>query len=604
MKHDPRHIILIPLLAIIMAACSDTPLPSPAPAPGDQMRPLSFTMPSATLLPATASRADETEEIMLWEGEQVFPGKLDYTSIPETGKFVTDLPAIGGAITVEVKNLTEVLTSEGTVTETAPRVIFITGSWPNIIGSWRNNGIDNGYTPNRTEDGISYYQLTITKDIALEMQTGGLRIMGAGCTAIKVTYTAVKPGGLTYDGVHTQFTTGTLIGCVIAYKNAEAEGGYEYKANSCWAWHPEGLRLTKLFNADNAAIEINSDANDILRHYTTEELAAAAVDDPEIATDPRSPYFLRLLDPTAEYAFFFYYPYVDEEILTKAVTDANGNSDNLHYAKVNKYSGVSTDNSFAPIVGANRIAKSGTNDAEYDPKYASWTRYPVAALDDYSKGDNQKRLENSDFMHAIIDTSTKGKEIKYDNATSLGELPVVMSKKMVTIDLLFYEEPTEITLKPEPNSSYAPAMMRTLDFDISTGNFLYPSSYTYNADGTGIHHILRYGQYNEYLIPRNIGTETETQTNSTTGVTESTVLYKYRLILPPQKNGELSYSLSFKINGQEKKLLNIEKNPLLSELKSGYYYKLRFSKAEDDTGWHLQIEDWHDGGGQTLKRPD
>ena len=26
MKHDPRHIILIPLLAIIMAACSDTPL--------------------------------------------------------------------------------------------------------------------------------------------------------------------------------------------------------------------------------------------------------------------------------------------------------------------------------------------------------------------------------------------------------------------------------------------------------------------------------------------------------------------------------------------------------------------------------------------------
>lgn len=207
-------------------------------------------------------------------------------------------------------------------------------------------------------------------------------------------------------------------------------------------------------------------------------------------------------------------------------------------------------------------------------------------------------------MHAIIDTSTKGKEIKYDNATSLGELPVVMSKKMVTIDLLFYEEPTEITLKPEPNSSYAPAMMRTLDFDISTGNFLYPSSYTYNADGIGIHHILRYGQYNEYLIPRNIGTETETQTNSTTGVTESTVLYKYRLILPPQKNGELSYSLSFKINGQEKKLLNIEKNPLLSELKSGYYYKLRFSKAEDDTGWHLQIEDWHDGGGQTLKRPD
>lgn len=609
MKHDPRHIILIPLLAIIMAACSDTPLPAPAPAPGKQMRPLSFTMPSATLIPATASRADETEEIMLWEGEQVFPGKLDYTSIPETGKFVTDLPAIGGAITVEVKNLNEVFTSNETnetvtVTETKPRVYFLIGS------SWYDNGVDNGYKPNRTEGEISYYQFTITKDIALEMQTGGLRIMGAGCTATKVTYTAVKPGGLTYDGVHTQFTTGTLIGCVIAYKNAEAEGGYEYKANSCWTWHPEGLRLTKIFNADNAAIEIHSDANDILRHYTAEELAAAAVDDPEIATDPRSPYFLRLLDPTAEYAFFFYYPYVDEEILTKeyemtSETNEWGgtvyNIQNVTYPieLFNDYKYNKPVNINADVLNANtlihQVAKVTTTDNN-SLHCSSWRDYPIATNLDFSIGERQDCLNYSDFMYGNLTELSTRQPITSQNAKS--EIPVIMQKKMVTMDLYVLDEVIENSLYikggPENNT---PTMKRIKKFDLQQGKFV--DDFNYNVNGTNFEKNCRF-EKEKPISPCKISTATETINGVATNYNV------FRVIMPPQSASEFRCSLSFKVKESDKTLtLNeMHQNSGIKSLQSGYHYKLRFTKLNEQFGFHLDIVNWEKGDEISINRPD
>lgn len=67
MKHDPRHIILIPLLAIIMAACSDTPLP--APAPGDTATVIfSLNLNSSSPTASRAlSRAESTEIRTAWD---------------------------------------------------------------------------------------------------------------------------------------------------------------------------------------------------------------------------------------------------------------------------------------------------------------------------------------------------------------------------------------------------------------------------------------------------------------------------------------------------------------------------------------------------------
>lgn len=69
MKHDPRHIILIPLLAIIMAACSDTPLPAPAPAPGDIATVIfSLNLNSSSPTASRAlSRAETTEIRTAWD---------------------------------------------------------------------------------------------------------------------------------------------------------------------------------------------------------------------------------------------------------------------------------------------------------------------------------------------------------------------------------------------------------------------------------------------------------------------------------------------------------------------------------------------------------
>ena len=86
---------------------------------------------------------------------------------------------------------------------------------------------------------------------------------------------------LAYDGVHASFTTGEAIGCVIAAKYGDS---YQWKANTKWTYSENGILLL----ADNV----------------------------EGLLSKRDPHesngFVRLLDKTMTYAFFFYYPYTSE----------------------------------------------------------------------------------------------------------------------------------------------------------------------------------------------------------------------------------------------------------------------------------------------------
>lgn len=583
MKHDPRHIILIPLLAIIMAACSDTPLPAPAPAPGKQMRPLSFSMPSATLLPATASRADETEIRTAFDLENGdTPLELRYSVNIPKDKF-SNITA--GEMCVSYKNTGHLYLASGSL---------------NLYDTYPTE-----------EEGVLTFQLT--EDDASIISTNGLLVGTTTVVVTKITYTAVKSsgtdpenpddpqpgatGGLVYDGVSTQFTTGTLIGCVIAYKNAEAEGGYEYKANSCWTWHPEGLRLTKLFNADNAAIEINSDANDILRHYTTEELAAAAVNDPEIATDPRSPYFLRLLDPTAEYAYFFYYPYVDEEILTKEYSGAAISYPNS--SESNNW-GISGNSVLEKINNHSLISPVAKNESDGNGntsiKTSKWTEYPVGAMVDLTIGENNDCLNHSDFMYASVKETSKGKPFTIDNAKN--EISVVMQKKMVTMDLYVLTDVDETSLKliPGPTNS-VPSMKRLKRFNLLTGEFGEDFYYQDPWHGTDIEKNSRYATD---VIPCKIGTATETINGVATNYNV------FRVIMPPQSASEFRCSLSFKVKESDKTLtLNeMHQNSGIKSLQSGYHYKLRFTKLNEQFGFHLDIVNWEKGDEISINRPD
>lgn len=591
MKHDPRHIILLPLLAIIMAACSDTPLPAPAPAPGDQMRPLSFTMPSATLLPATASRADETAETEIRTAFDLENGdtplELRYSVNIPKDKFsnITD-----GEMCVSYKNTGHLYLASGSL---------------NLYDTYPTE-----------EEGVLTFQLT--KDDASIISTNGLLVGTTTVVVTKITYTAVKSsgtdpenpddpqpgatGGLVYDGVSTQFTTGTLIGCVIAYKNAEAEGGYEYKANSCWTWHPEGLRLTKLFNADNAAIEINSDANDILRHYTTEELAAAAADNPEIASDPRSPYFIRLLDPTAEYAYFFYYPYVDEEILTKEYSGAAISYPNS--SESNNW-GISGNSVLEKINNHSLISPVAKNESDGNGntsiKTSKWTEYPVGAMVDLTIGENNDCLNHSDFMYASVKETSKGKPFTIDNAKN--EISVVMQKKMVTMDLYVLTDVDETSLKLNPAETNLP-MKRLKRFNLLAGNFGEDYNFIDQWKGTLIEKNSRYIPAFEGIkypiIPCKIGTATETINGVATNYNV------FRVIMPPQSASEFRCSLSFKVKESNKTLtLNeMHQNSGIKSLQSGYHYKLRFTKLNEQFGFHLDIVNWEKGDEISINRPD
>ncbi|TFU92553.1 hypothetical protein E4T81_11750 [Barnesiella sp. WM24] len=399
---------------------------------------------------------------------------------------------------------------------------------------------------------------------------------------------------LVYDGLNTSFTEGTMIGCVIAFKDAEADGGYAYQANSCWTWHPDGLLLHKLYDADNSLVyhAVKPDEatieNTLIRHFTAEELAEQQ---PDAEPDPHALYYIKLLNETADYAFFFYYPYVDAEVLTTAVAKANGKSDDYGYT-LYQWTGLAVENTLAFYVGNN-------SEADLTTKLAPWTQYPVIPLDDFSKGTGQERLENSDFMYGAVTEMPNEQPLNAENAKS--EIPVTLQKQMVTMDFLFSETPDEgsVIFKPtSANNNHS--MVRIRYFNMLTGKFDGEAPYEqYSSD-----QLKSNARYNKDIYPGKIDPVIEDKVKYTV----------YRVILTPQSASDLigkdwegkesSCDFTFKTNGVQHTLKHIARNPLLTELKGGYYYRLRFSKTGDDTGWHLTIDDWKEGGNTTLTRPD
>lgn len=189
MKHDPRHIILIPLLAIIMAACSDTPLPSPAPAPGDTATVifslnLNSSSPTASRALSRAETTEtetvETEEILLSDEERVFGGwepDLQYTF--SNSVFTENEPVAGGYITATVKDIKQNNKVE----------FFINGT---------------GYPQTeivQVDDIYSLYRYQI-KDTNVELlKKGGLKVMAYYRTVTQITYTAKKAGPVGPDPI-------------------------------------------------------------------------------------------------------------------------------------------------------------------------------------------------------------------------------------------------------------------------------------------------------------------------------------------------------------------------------------------------------------------
>lgn len=182
MKHDPRHIILIPLLAIIMAACSDTPLPAPAPAPGDTATVifslnLNSSSPTASRALSRAESTEtetvETEEILLSDEERVFTDYND--ALTKQYEFSSTIfndnePVAGGYITATVRDIKQ-----------NNKVEFI------INGVWIQQ---TEIVP--VDDTYSLYRYKIKDTDVAFLKEKGLKVIAYYRTITQITYTAKK----------------------------------------------------------------------------------------------------------------------------------------------------------------------------------------------------------------------------------------------------------------------------------------------------------------------------------------------------------------------------------------------------------------------------
>lgn len=417
----------------------------------------------------------------------------------------------------------------------------------------------------------------------------------------------LKPSSrsLTYNSLETSITEGTLIGCVIAYTNPD--GSPQYAANSAWEYHPEGLLLTKLFDADNNPVDINSEANTII-------LPASHPDADKTAVEP-SPYDLTLIDGH-DYAFYFYYPYFDEEAISEefsAILPGNINLKTLNYPNPGEdkeegkeewryiyYPQNGDTNPIKPFNEKIAIWHIGNADTDANDltkaKRAAWTQYKVTPMIDFranTEADGIARLNHSDFMYAAVTVDNGGNPINTTNSHS--PIPVVMKKQMATIDLCFAENPTDLYISPNLKDD-KPLMPRLKEFDLSTGSFA-KTNYIDIFDRFNGTLIQQCAAYASPIYPQYIGTSREL---STDGLVDYHV---YRVILMPQDAGELNCDIKFTVGDKQLTLKNLQNNPRLASLKGGTYYKIRFSKLNGDSGWHLEIDDWLEGGDITLDRP-
>lgn len=421
---------------------------------------------------------------------------------------------------------------------------------------------------------------------------------------------------LEYEGLNTSFTEGTMIGCVIAFKDAEADGGYAYQANSCWTWHPDGLLLHKLYDADNALVyhAVKPDEatveNTLIRHFTAEELAEQQ---PDAEPDPHAPYYIKLLNETADYAFFFYYPYIDAEVLTQAVEISRLEWPIIDYRMCSYPNIYETTQPKYETIYAQEITSQqrlesiyksvlaygiSSNGADVDGiKTASWHEYPVVTMINYALEDNSNDcLNHSDFMYGAVTEMSEGQPLNAENAKS--EIPVTLQKQMVTMDLYVLDEIDGSTIKLNPKNVNKPVMKRIRGFNLASGKF--EKEYADNNNGSIIEKNSYFDEYKGAIIPCKIGTVTETMYG------EPTTYHVYRLILPPQSESEFRCSLSFRVKEKNNELTlnDMHQNSGIKSLQSGYYYKLRFTKLNEKYGFQLIIDDWQKGDEISINRPD
>lgn len=397
-----------------------------------------------------------------------------------------------------------------------------------------------------------------------------------------------------YDFEHSFFDEEDLVGCVIAKVNAD--GTYTYLRNSAWKYQNGMLFFqyywgwkmgTNQWEVMYSKIYPNDTEYQGQYDQTVVTYKIIAPDTDKGGEYLTSPYLTA--NPDKELKFFFYYPYVDNELLAKNYASIISSSESDKY-KLIAYPNCATATTSIPTTDDNKdwngITLTGEVAAsEENHQYTAaglfhrygWQAYPCFV--NHTQGDvnaagqtNDQRLQNSDFLW------TASPEI---NVNSQSRISLLFKKKTATI--LVYSETKLDDIYFMANGEQT--LIRGKQINLTTGDL---NNYTYSDNWSNFPQQKNmYFKADEHIIPRYRGQD----------VAEGSNYYFYRLVLPAQE--ECSFKMHFEIaEGGINQNIDLSADDHLSALKEGYLYSIRISK---DGKTVIRINDWIDGSSSDLE---
>ena len=396
-----------------------------------------------------------------------------------------------------------------------------------------------------------------------------------------------------YDFEHSFFDEGDLVGCVIAEVNAD--GTYTYLRNSAWKYQNGMLVFQYYWGWKMVRDQWNNPSVIWNKIYPTDTEVQGQNDQTEITnkiiapdTDKggeylTSPYLTA--NPDKKLRFFFFYPYVDNELLAENYASIISSSESEKY-KLIAYPNCATTTTTLPSTstdgGWNSITLTGEVHTEDQNTWGQlnkygWQAYPCFV--NHTQGDvnaagqtNDQRLQNSDFLW------TASPEI---NVNSQSRISLLFKKKTATI--LVYSETKLDDIYFMANGEQT--LIRGKQINLTTGDL---NNYTYSTNWSNFpQQANMYFKADERIIPRYRGQD----------IAEGSNYYFYRLVLPAQE--ECSFKMHFEIaEGGINQGIDLSADDHLSALKEGYLYSIRISK---DGKTVIRINDWIDDGSSDLE---
>ena len=394
-----------------------------------------------------------------------------------------------------------------------------------------------------------------------------------------------------YDFEHSFFDEGDLVGCVIAEVNAD--GTYTYLRNSAWKYQ-NGMLVFQYYWGWKMGTNQREVMYSKIYPNDTEyqgQNGQTIVNDKVIAPDTNkgeeyltSPYLTA--NPDKKLKFFFYYPYVDNELLAKNYASIISSSESEKY-KLIAYPNCATTTTPLPSTstdsGWNSITLTGEVHTEDQNTWGQlnkygWQAYPCFV--NHTQGDvnaagqaNDQRLQNSDFLW------TASPDI---NVNSQSRVSLLFQKKTATI--LVYSETQLDDIYFMANE--ANTLLRGNIINLAKGTLTaYDDPNQYYEPS--VQKKNKYFKADEHIIPHYRGQD----------IAEGSNYYFYRLVLPAQE--ECSFKMHFEIaEGDINQDIDLSADDHLSALKEGYLYSIRISK---DGKTVIRINDWKDDGSSDLE---